>query len=81
MISFEEAYKIVLNHSRGYGSESVPLINSMGRVLAEDIYADRDFPSFNRATKNGVAINFDAIEHGRRSFIIKNFDYFFLKPR
>ncbi|MGB5610581.1 molybdopterin molybdotransferase MoeA [Eudoraea sp.] len=71
MISFEEAYKIVLNQSRDYGSESVPLINAMGRVLAEDIYADRDFPPFNRATKNGIAINFDAIEHGRRSFEIK----------
>jgi len=71
MISFEEAYKIVLNQSRDYGSESVPLINAMGRVLAEEIYADRDFPPFNRATKNGIAINFDAIEHGRRSFEIK----------
>ncbi|MGB5356298.1 MAG: molybdopterin molybdotransferase MoeA [Eudoraea sp.] len=71
MISFEEAYKIVLNQSRDYGSESVPLINSMGRILAEDIYADRDFPPFNKATKNGVAINFDAIERGRRSFEIK----------
>ncbi|MEP0134184.1 MAG: molybdopterin molybdotransferase MoeA [Eudoraea sp.] len=72
MISFEEAHKIVLNQSRDYGSESVPMINAMGRVLAEDIYADRDFPPFNRATKNGIAINFDAIEHGRRSFEIKD---------
>jgi len=71
MISFEEAYKIVLNQFQDYGAESVPSTNIMGRVLAEDLFADRDFPPFNRAMKNGIAINFDAIEHGRRSFEIK----------
>jgi molybdopterin molybdotransferase len=71
MISFEEACIIVLNQFQDYGSESVPLTNIMGRVLAEDLFADRDFPPYNRAAKNGIAINFDAIEHGRRSFEIK----------
>ena len=71
MISFEEAYSIVLNQSNDYGSESVPIINAIGRVLAEDVYADRDFPPYKRAMKNGIALNFDAIENGRRSFEIR----------
>ena len=71
MISFSEAYQIVLEQTRAYGSETVPLKNAMGRVLTEDILADRDFPPFNRSTKDGIAINYDAVERGRRSFEIK----------
>lgn len=71
MISFNEAYQIVLEQTKEYGSEIVPLKNAMGRVLTEDVLADRDFPPFNRSTKDGIAINYDAVEHGRRSFEIK----------
>jgi molybdopterin molybdotransferase len=71
MISFEEAYKIVLSQSQDYGEEVVSIKNAMGRVLAEDILADRDFPPFNRSTKDGIAINYDAVENGRLNFEIK----------
>ncbi len=71
MISFNEAQKLVLNQFRDYGTEQVDLVKSVGRYLAEDILADRDFPPFNRATKDGIAINHDAVENGRLSFEIK----------
>jgi molybdopterin molybdotransferase len=71
MISFSDAYNHVLDHSRDYGTESVALKKAVGRVLAVDIYADRDFPPFNRATKDGIAINYNAIENGRKAFDIK----------
>ncbi len=71
MISFNEAQHLVLNQFRDYGSEQVDLVNSNGRYLAEDIHADRDFPPFNRATKDGIAINHDAVVTGRLSFEIK----------
>jgi len=71
MISFDEAYQIVLEQTKEYGSEMVPLKSAMGRVLAEDIQADRDFPPFNRSTKDGIAINYDSVENGRRSFEIQ----------
>jgi len=71
MISFDEAYQIVLEQTKEYGSEIVPLKDAMGRVLMEDVLADRDFPPFNRSTKDGIAINYDAVEHGRRSFVIQ----------
>ena len=56
MISFSDAYNHVLDHSQDYGTESVALKKAVGRVLAVDIYADRDFPPFNRATKDGIAM-------------------------
>lgn len=71
MISFNEAQHLVLSQFHNYGTEQVDLVNSVGRYLAEDILADRDFPPFNRATKDGIAIAFDAVENGRLSFEIK----------
>jgi molybdopterin molybdotransferase len=71
MISFNEAQHLVLSQFHNYGTEQVDLVNSAGRYLAEDILADRDFPPFNRATKDGIAIAFEAVENGRLSFEIK----------
>src|SRR5690606_8042031 len=71
MITYEEAYQKVLQHSRGYGVETVQLLQSIGRVLAEDIKADRDFPPFDRSTKDGVAILFDAFAEGVDQFKVE----------
>ena len=71
MISFEDAYNLVLEHSQNYGTETVSIKKAIGRVLADDIFADRDFPPFDRATKDGIAINYNAIENGRMGFDIK----------
>jgi len=59
VVSFEEARHIVEQHARqvGPGSvEKVDLLASSGRVLAEPILADRDFPPFPRATRDGYAV-------------------------
>jgi len=71
MITVEEAEKIILEQATGYGVEIVPFEQALGRVLAEDIKADRDLPPYNRVTMDGVAINFEAIENGISTFRIK----------
>ncbi|WP_400073640.1 molybdopterin molybdotransferase MoeA [Zobellia russellii] len=71
MISFENAYDQVLQHTFNLGDETVSLLESTGRVLSEDIRADRDFPPFNRSTKDGIAIAFSAIEKGVTRFKIE----------
>ena len=71
MIKVEEAEKIILEQSRDYGTEKVSFYDCLGRVLAEDIKADRDFPPFNRVTMDGIAIRFESFEKGNRSFKIK----------
>ncbi|NNE77610.1 MAG: molybdopterin molybdotransferase MoeA [Pricia sp.] len=71
MISFEEAFQNVLQYTLNFGDESIPILDGMGRILAEDIRADRDFPPFNRSTKDGIAIYFSAIEKGIRHFKIE----------
>lgn len=37
-------------------SESVPLLEAAGRVLAEDVFADRDYPPFPRSARDGYAV-------------------------
>lgn len=71
MIRVEEAEKIILEHLRDYGTEVISFDNCLGRVLAEDIKADRDFPPFNRVTMDGIAIRFEAFKKGNRVFKIK----------
>jgi len=42
MITVEEAEKIILAQIADYGAEIIPFELSLGRVLAEDIKADRE---------------------------------------
>lgn len=71
MISFQEAFRKVLEHPLDLGTEHVDIKDAQGRILAEDIYTDRDYPPFNRSTKDGIVINYQAFEGGRRSYEIK----------
>nr|WP_299382155.1 molybdopterin molybdotransferase MoeA [Allomuricauda sp.] len=68
MISYSSALQKVLEHTLTMESQEVDLFQSNGQVLAENIYADRDFPPFDRATKDGIAIAFDAVERGNKKF-------------
>jgi molybdopterin molybdotransferase len=70
LISVEDATKIVLTHSLKRSVETVPLEQSLQRVLAEDLLADRDFPPFTRVSMDGIAIAFEAFEKGQRQFPI-----------
>ena len=42
--------------------EQVPLLASLGRTVAEEIVADRDFPPFPRATRDGFAIRAEDVQ-------------------
>jgi molybdopterin molybdotransferase len=59
IVSFEEARRLVEQHAAGVCPgeiEVVDLLAGLGRVLAEGILADRDFPPFARATREGYAV-------------------------
>jgi len=71
MISVEEAKNIILNATQNFGVEEIPFIKSVGRILKEDIVADRDFPPFNRVSMDGIAIDFNVFQNGQRAFKIE----------
>ncbi|PWK18095.1 molybdopterin molybdotransferase [Arcicella aurantiaca] len=56
MISVKEALKIVEENAFIPKVSEVSLLESVGKVLAENITADRDFPPFNRVAMDGIAI-------------------------
>jgi molybdopterin molybdotransferase len=71
LITVEQATEIIFNQSIDFGIEEVDIVKSLGRVLAEDLKADRDFPPFDRVTMDGIAINFEAFLHGTKNFKIE----------
>jgi molybdopterin molybdotransferase len=70
MVSYQEALEIVVAQARSFGTEEVILDEAFGRVLAEPIRADRDYPPFPRATMDGYALRFADLERGVRRFRI-----------
>src|SRR5436309_5371209 len=59
VLTFERARRVVENHAsqlRPRGQELIALLEVRGRVLAESIHADRDFPPFRRAARDGYAV-------------------------
>ncbi len=71
MISVQEALQTIVNNTQDFGVEEVPFLESVGRVLKEDIVADRDFPPFNRVAMDGIAINYRYFEDNVRDFKIE----------
>ena len=70
VLSFEDAYEVVREHCQqilkvgDQPNEEVLLLQAVGRVLAEPIRADRDFPPFPRATRDGFAVRADDLAGG-----------------
>ncbi len=55
MISFDEAYRIVMKSVFSTRPEIIPFYYSVGRILDEDIISDIDMPPFNRSAMDGYA--------------------------
>jgi molybdopterin molybdotransferase len=73
VLSFEDARHLVETHAaelRPRGRELASLLDANGRVLAEPIYADRDFPPFPRAARDGYALRVADLEQPPAELII-----------
>jgi molybdopterin molybdotransferase len=57
LIPVIEAINLINRISPPLEVEYVPLTEAYGRVLAEDVRADRDIPGFDRSVKDGFAVN------------------------
>src|SRR5947209_6698786 len=62
ILTFEDAWQLVIEHAEEQRAlererRTAPLLECLGRVLAENIYADRDLPPFARATRDGYAVH------------------------
>src|SRR5690606_24020081 len=55
MITVDEALEIALGRVVRTEAERVPLEKALGRVLAEDVFADLDMPPFTKSCVDGYA--------------------------
>lgn len=56
MISVDEALAEILSHIRPLEAERVPILEALGRVLAEEIISDIDIPPFDNSAMDGYAV-------------------------
>src|SRR5690606_25891625 len=70
MISVDQALSLVTAQRRDFGVEALALRQCGGRMLAEDVFADRDFPPYDRVMMDGIAIRYGSWEEGRRQFSV-----------
>jgi molybdopterin molybdotransferase len=71
MISVSEASAIILGNLFNLQIESIDIHHVVGRILAEPIQADRDFPPFDRVSMDGIAIHSTSFKKGLRQFYIE----------
>lgn len=61
MLSFDEAIALLAENVRPLGTESVPLEQSAGRILAEDLRARSDAPRSDVSVMDGYAVRLDSL--------------------
>lgn len=70
MLTPAEAEKLILDHLTPFHREDCPINGAQGRVLRQDLRADRDLPPFDRVTMDGFALRSSALAAGVRKFRI-----------
>ena len=63
LIPLEEALKTVIENVKPLGTKKVFLHDALGYVLAENVYADTDKPSFDNSAMDGFAVRFEDIKN------------------
>jgi len=72
MVSVAQAAEIIQSNLYRPRKRMVHLSNAVGRILADEILCDRDFPPFDRAAMDGIAIAYSAWMKNVRSFEIES---------
>ena len=70
MTEVAEAEALILARMPRWPGVRIPILDSVGRVLAEEVLAERDQPAFDRVTMDGIALAYDDWASGQRSFEI-----------
>ena len=58
MLSVEEAFARIVSQFAALETETVSLLDALGRVLAEDVVSAEDVPAFDNSAMDGYAVRF-----------------------
>jgi molybdopterin molybdotransferase len=65
MPTYEEARSIILKSVTTLGVERVALLDSLGRVIADDVIAPRNMPCFDNSAMDGFAVREEDCRNGK----------------
>jgi molybdopterin molybdotransferase len=71
LITPQAADEAIRGHMPQLSAELRPLSQCVGRILRQDVHAERDNPPFDRVCMDGVAIKDAAFQAGIRRFILQ----------
>jgi molybdopterin molybdotransferase len=55
MITHEQAFQIIINTAKTIETERISIEESLGRILAEDVFSDIEMPPFDKSAMDGYA--------------------------
>ena len=64
MISVKDAQDLILKEVKGLGVERVGLMESLGRVLSEEVRAQRNLPPWDNSSMDGYAVRWVDVQGG-----------------
>ena len=71
MISVAEAVDIIKSNTKLAAMESIPSMQSSGRILRQASSANRPLPPFNRVMMDGICLKYSSFKDGLRTFPIQ----------
>ncbi|HEX5168142.1 MAG TPA: molybdopterin molybdotransferase MoeA [Cyclobacteriaceae bacterium] len=71
MVSVSEATQIILSNLYQPAATTCPIADAVGKVIAEKVHADRDFPPFDRVTMDGIGVSYYILQKGQREFVVE----------
>jgi molybdopterin molybdotransferase len=71
MISVDEALNKILSHVQPLGSEKVSLLDALGRVMGEDIYAKRNIPPLDNSGMDGYAVRSEDVRNASQNHPVR----------
>jgi molybdopterin molybdotransferase len=70
MIEADKAFQLIMDRPGNWGTQKIPFSDSNTRILAEEIFSDRDFPPFDRVSMDGIGIVYQQLIDGQKTFDI-----------
>jgi len=71
MIPVDEALDKILSHVLPLGFEKVSLLDALGRVIGEDIYAKRNIPPLDNSAMDGYALKSEDIQKASQNHPVR----------
>ena len=67
-LTVTQAERLILKAVPAWPAERTALRSAIGRVLRQDVHAERDLPPYDRATMDGIALTLKSWVSGQREF-------------